>query len=50
VYKSISLGAALQQQYDRAARIDTSSMRESLQRIEKHLTDQDEVDPSDPEQ
>lgn len=37
VFKSISLGAALQQHYDRAAREDTSQMRESLQRIEKHL-------------
>jgi hypothetical protein len=37
VYKTIALGAALQQQYDRAARADTSEMRESLQRIEKHL-------------
>ena len=50
VFKSISLGAALQQQYDRAARIDTSSMRESLQRIEQHLTDQDETGPPDPGQ
>jgi hypothetical protein len=38
VYKSIALGTQLQQQYDRAARIDTSSMRETLQRIERHLT------------
>ena len=37
VYKTIALGAELQQQYDRAARADTSEMRESLQRIEKHL-------------
>ena len=50
VYKSISLGAALQQQYDRAARIDTSSMRESLQRIERHLAEQDEADRPDPGQ
>jgi hypothetical protein len=41
VFKSISLGASLQQHYDRAARVDTSIMRESLQRIEQHLTDQD---------
>jgi hypothetical protein len=40
VYKTIALGAALQQQYDRAARADTSEMRESLQRIEKHLRGQ----------
>lgn len=37
VYKTVSLGAELQQRYDRAARADTSEMRESLQRIEKHL-------------
>ena len=40
VYKTIALGAALQQQYDRAARADTSEMRESLQHIEKHLRGQ----------
>lgn len=39
VFKSVSLGAMLQQHYDRAARADTSLMRESLQRIERHLTD-----------
>jgi hypothetical protein len=39
VHKSISLGTLLQQHYDRAARVDTSSMRESLQRIEQHLCD-----------
>ncbi len=39
VFKSISLGASLQQHYDRAARVDTSIMRESLQRIEQHLTE-----------
>ncbi len=37
VYKTITLGAELQQQYDKAARADTSEMRESLQRIEQHL-------------
>ncbi len=37
VYKTITLGARLQQQYDRAARADTSEMRQSLQRIEEHL-------------
>jgi hypothetical protein len=37
VYKTITLGTGLQQQYDRAARADTSKMRASLQRIEKHL-------------
>jgi hypothetical protein len=39
VYKSIALGTLLQQRYDRAARVDTTSMRESLERIEQHLTD-----------
>ena len=37
VYKTVSLGSLLQQRYDRAARADTSEMRESLQRIEQHL-------------
>ncbi len=37
VHKSISLGTLLQQRYDRAARVDTSCMRESLERIEQHL-------------
>lgn len=37
VYKTITLGADLQRCYDRAARADTSEMRESLQRIERHL-------------
>lgn len=37
VYKTITLGTELQQQYDKAARADTSRMRESLQRIEQHL-------------
>ncbi len=39
VHKSVSLGTQLQQRYDRAARVDTSSMRESLERIEVHLRD-----------
>ncbi|MDH3616673.1 MAG: hypothetical protein OEQ90_09400 [Gammaproteobacteria bacterium] len=37
VYKTILLGTQLQQHYDTAARADTSEMRVSLQRIEKHL-------------
>ena len=37
VYKTITLGAELQQRYDEAARADTSEMRASLQRIEQHL-------------
>jgi hypothetical protein len=37
VYKAVTLGALLQQHYDRAARVDTSKMRNSLQRIEQHL-------------
>ncbi len=47
VFKSISLGASLQHHYDRAARVDTSIMRESLQRIEQHLTDQESPEISD---
>jgi len=47
VFKSISLGAALQKHYDRAARVDTSVMCESLQRIERHLTEQDGTDAAD---
>lgn len=49
VCKSILLGAALQEQYDRAARVDTSIMRESLQRIEAHLREQDLDDGKDVE-
>ena len=45
VWKSVALGAELQQQYDRAARADTSQMRESLERIEKHLADSDAATP-----
>jgi len=37
VYKTVTLGAKLQQQYDDAARADTSEMRLSLERIEQHL-------------
>ena len=37
VYKTVLLGDELQQQYDKAARADTSEMRASLQRIEEHL-------------
>ena len=37
VYKTVSLGSDLQHCYDRAARADTSEMRESLHRIEKNL-------------
>lgn len=37
VYKTVTLGARLQHQYDKAARADTSEMRASLSRIERHL-------------
>ncbi len=46
VYKSMTLGALLQQRYDRAAREDTVHMRESLQRIEEHLSDREPVQPA----
>lgn len=41
VYKALTLGAQLQQHYDRAARIDTAEMRDSLRQIERHLHDPD---------
>lgn len=44
VYKTIMLGTQLQQQYDNAARADTSEMRASLQRIEQHLRKENSVD------
>ena len=47
VFKSVSLGASLQHYYDQAARVDTSVMRESLQRIEQHLVDQDNTEAPD---
>jgi hypothetical protein len=37
VYKSVSLGSLLQQRYDRAARVDTSMMKDALHRIEAHI-------------
>ena len=37
VYKAIALGTRLQARYDKEARSDTSSMVDSLQRIERHL-------------
>lgn len=37
IYKSVSLGSSLQHAYDRAARVDTSSMCSTLERIESHL-------------
>lgn len=37
VYKSIALGARLQQRYDAAARVDTVSMKDALHRIEAKL-------------
>jgi hypothetical protein len=43
VYKTVTLGAKLQHEYDCAARADTSRMRESLDRIEKHLQKPDKL-------
>lgn len=37
VYKSVTLGSRLQQRYNAAARVDTSSIRSVLHRIEAHL-------------
>jgi hypothetical protein len=47
VYKAVSLGTALQRHYDGAARSDTSSMRLSLERIEKHLDTSTATSPGD---
>jgi len=44
VYKAVTLGALLQRHYDRAARVDTSRMRDSLHRIERHLNGRDSVE------
>jgi hypothetical protein len=41
VYKTVTLGSRLQHRYDLAARADTSQMRESLNRIERHLSERD---------
>jgi len=46
VYKSVTLGARLQQRYDRAARVDTSSMKDALHRIEKRLRPRRSADES----
>lgn len=48
VYKTVTLGTRLQQQYDTAARADTSEMRASLLRIEQHLRrDNDQPDTAE---
>lgn len=38
VYKSVTLGSRLQQRYNAAARVDTSSIRDVLHRIERRIT------------
>ena len=47
VYKSVTLGTLLQRHYDRAARVDTSNMSNTLERIEQHLKDQSDSPPED---
>jgi hypothetical protein len=47
VYKSVSLGTLLQQHYDRAARVDTSNMSNTLDRIEQHLKGTSDSSPED---
>lgn len=47
VYKSVFLGSTLQHAYDLAARVDTSSMRHTLERIETHLRDRSTSDDKD---
>ena len=48
VYKTVTLGSRLQHSYDLAARADTSKMRESLSRIERHLNER-ELEPANDE-
>ena len=43
VYKTMVVGAELTRRYDEAARADTSEMRDSLRRIERHLGDQTDL-------
>jgi hypothetical protein len=50
VYKSMALGAQLQDRYDKAARADTMHMRESLQRIEEHLAERYDEQQQESEQ
>ena len=50
VYKSMALGAQLQDRYDKAARADTMHMRESLQRIEEHLAERHDEQQQESEQ
>jgi len=45
VYKSVSIGSLLQQRYDRAARVDTVSIRDSLHRIEARLSRDPQEEP-----
>ena len=47
VYKSVALGTLLQRHYDHAARVDTTNMSNTLERIEKHLKDQVETLPEE---
>ena len=47
VYKAMSIGARLLEHYDGAARIDTTRMRDSLQRIEQHLTAQEKSESNE---
>ena len=44
VYKSVSIGAELQQCYDTAAREDSNLMNSTLERIEQHLKRRDDKD------
>ena len=43
VYKSMTLGAILQERYDKAAREDTVQMCDTLQRIEERLANRDQT-------
>jgi len=49
VYKSVTLGSLLQQHYDHAARVDTATMSNTLERIEQHLKSRGTSEPDKPE-
>ncbi|MDH4110830.1 MAG: hypothetical protein OEW35_21375 [Gammaproteobacteria bacterium] len=48
VYKSVSIGSALQHRYDRAARVDSVSIRDTLHRIEARLSGRG-LEPAEPD-
>ena len=49
IYKSVSIGSELQQHYDKAARVDTASISNTLERIEDHLKSRGESETRSPD-